>query len=196
MPTPDVTCSHEFPETDTNDTPHPESPMRRLPILLGAMMLTTAAACRPQRAEAPQDLSPADIQAIQSVSDRFPQHLVARNADSLLRLYTADAFVMPPNHPAVTGRDAIRQWQASFPPVAEFTLNNEKIEGRGDLAYVRGYYVMRIAGAPVDTGKYLEIRRRQPDGSWPIAVDIFNSNSAAPTPASRRLRAAVRLLGS
>jgi ketosteroid isomerase-like protein len=25
-------------------------------------------------------------------------------------------------------------------------------------------------------GKYLEIRKRQPDGSWLVAADIFNSD--------------------
>jgi ketosteroid isomerase-like protein len=35
------------------------------------------------------------------------------------------------------------------------------------------------APGPVeDQGKFLEIRRRQPDGSWLLAVDIFNSDKA------------------
>jgi uncharacterized protein (TIGR02246 family) len=156
--------------------------MRRFPILLAAIALYAITSCRPRGAQLPSQLSEADVQAIQAVSDRFQQHLVARNADSLASLYTEDAVVMPPNHPPVTGRNSIRQWQAGFPPVAGFTLNNEKIEGAGDLAYVRGRYVMTVAGAPADSGKYLEIRRRQPDGSWRIAVDMFSSNLAAATP--------------
>jgi hypothetical protein len=34
-------------------------------------------------------------------------------------------------------------------------------------------------GAPrpvEEIGKYIEIRTRQADGSWPIAADIFNSD--------------------
>ena len=52
---------------------------------------------------------------------------------------------------------------------------------RDDLAYVLGTYTMTIVppGAPgpiEDSGKYIEIRRRQPDGSWLISTDIFNSD--------------------
>jgi ketosteroid isomerase-like protein len=155
--------------------------MRRFFIVLGALGPFVNTSCRPQGEQHSSALSDADSQGIQSVSDRFQQHLVSRNADSLANLYTDNGVVMPPNQPPVTGRNAIRQWQAEFPPVTTFTLSNEKIEGIGDLAYVRGRYVMTVAGAPADSGKYLEIRRRQPDGSWKIAVDMFSSNLAPPT---------------
>src|SRR2546423_6199552 len=51
----------------------------------------------------------------------------------------------------------------------EFKLNNEKIEGRENLAYVLGTYTMTITplGAPgpvKDAGKTVTIVRRQPDG--------------------------------
>lgn len=157
--------------------------MQRPPILLTAVAACTMISCRQPSEQPAQELSEADRQAIQSVSDRFQQHLLARNLDSLAALYTDDAVVMPPNHAPVIGRGAIREFQASYPAVTAFSLNNETMDGRGDLAYVRGRYVMTVAGAPTDSGKYIEVRRRQPDGSWRIAVDIFNSNlPVRPTP--------------
>jgi ketosteroid isomerase-like protein len=37
----------------------------------------------------------------------------------------------------------------------------------------------------VDKGKYVEIWKKQPDGSWKCAVDMFNSDlPAAPAPAA------------
>jgi ketosteroid isomerase-like protein len=62
-------------------------------------------------------------------------------------------------------------------------LTIDEIDGRADLAYVRGSYSMTLhpqgAPAPVDdVGKYLEIRMHQADGSWLLAVDIFNSDKA------------------
>ncbi len=38
---------------------------------------------------------------------------------------------------------------------------------------------LEIEGMPPvqETGKYIEIRRKQEDGSWLLAVDIFNSDT-------------------
>ena len=126
-------------------------------------------------------LSATDIAAIQDVSDRFARHLVAREFDALSLLYTEDAVLMPPHHPAVESRAAIQAWLGHFPRVSRLTLTNHDVQGRADLAYVRGSYEMTLhpEGAPgpiEDTGKFVEIRKRQPDGSWLIAVDTFNSD--------------------
>jgi ketosteroid isomerase-like protein len=89
---------------------------------------------------------------------------------------------MPPHHPAVHGRAALEVWMASFLRVLRMTLNVEDIDGRAVIAYVRGSYTLTLhpegAPNPIDhVGKYLEIHKRQPDGSWLLAVDIFNSDN-------------------
>jgi len=127
-------------------------------------------------------LSSADVAAIRTVSDRFTKLLIGRDFEGLVQLYTSDAVVMPPHHPALRGSTAFAQWISNFPRVIAMTLAVEDVDGRADLAYVRGTYTMTLqpegAPAPVeDKGKYLEIRRRQADGSWPIAVDTFNSDN-------------------
>ena len=126
-------------------------------------------------------LSSADREAIRAASERFSTLLVGRDFAALAQLYTQDAVIMPPHQPAVRGRAAFETWITSFPRVSRFTLNNEEIDGRADVAYVRGSFTMTIhpEGAPgpiEDVGKYLEIRKRQPDGSWLLAADIFNSD--------------------
>ena len=55
--------------------------------------------------------------------------------------------------------------------MTEFKLKNEKVEGSDDLGYVLGTYSMAITppGAPgpvKDSGKFVTIVRRQPDGRW------------------------------
>jgi len=128
-------------------------------------------------------LSAADLDAIAAVGRAFSGALVRRDLDTLASLYSDDAVLMPPHHPAVQGRAAIKAWLGGFPPVTQLDLRVDRIDGRGDLAYVRGSYtmVLKPGDAPEtvsDTGKYLEIRHRQPDGSWPLAVDMFNSDLA------------------
>ncbi|HET8712619.1 MAG TPA: DUF4440 domain-containing protein [Gemmatimonadales bacterium] len=141
----------------------------------GLIMLL--AACR----VAPPALSEADRTAIRAATDSFVANARARRDSANAMLYTETAAFMPPNSGIAEGRAAIRAWLASFPPMSDFTLTPIEIDGRGDLAYVRGTYSMTIVGpngqpAGEDHGKYLEIRRRQPDGKWLISADIFNSD--------------------
>jgi ketosteroid isomerase-like protein len=90
---------------------------------------------------------------------------------------------MPPHQPAVRERSALKAWWAASPAATNFDLTFQRIEGRADLAYVRGSYTMTLqpegAPAPVtDRGKYLDIRRRQPDGAWLVELSTFNSSLA------------------
>ncbi|MGH9323091.1 MAG: YybH family protein [Vicinamibacteria bacterium] len=147
-------------------------------------ILAFLAACNPSP---PAVLTEADLAAIRKVSDDFTKHIVASDWGALMKLYTEDAIVMPPGAPAAQGRAAIEAFLVAFPKVTEMDLALEEIEGRGDLAFVRGTYTMtlEIPGAPgpmTDKGKYLEIRRKQADGSWLLGRDIFNSNSPPPAP--------------
>ena len=68
----------------------------------------------------------------------------------------------------------------------EFKLNNEKVEGRENLAYVLGTYTMTITarGAPgpvKDAGKTVIIVRRQRDGGglvpWICSVRTCHRHS-------------------
>src|SRR3954463_7612997 len=115
-------------------------------------------------------LSAGDVAAIESLTKDFPNRLVRREFDALVALYTEDAVFMPPHHPAVHGRAAVKTWMAALPELTDFALTVDRVDGRADLAYVRGTYTMSLrpegTRAPVtDIGKYIEIRRRQPNGT-------------------------------
>jgi ketosteroid isomerase-like protein len=130
-------------------------------------------------------LADKDVAAIKAASEVFSKGMIAPDRAALLKLYTESATLLPPNDKAVSGRAAIQAWMQGVPPVKEFKLTPVEIDGRGDLAYVRGTFSMTLLppGAPgpiVDEGKYVEIRQRQADGSWLISVDIFNSDLPAP----------------
>jgi ketosteroid isomerase-like protein len=106
--------------------------------------------------------------------------------DAYVKLYYADdARVLPPNQATVTGTEAIAALLRSAGPIREYELTILAIEGRNDLAYVHGAYQMTVmppgaAEAVGDKGKYVEIWRKQRDGSWKVVLDIFNSDLPAP----------------
>ena len=125
-------------------------------------------------------LSAADITAIRATTEAWLQAVRAGDRAGLAATYTEDAVLMPAHAPDVRGRRNIEAWFEKTPPVESFDLEITEIEGFGDLAYVRGTYTVTtvIEGLePVtDSGKYLDVRRRQADGSWLFIRDMFASD--------------------
>jgi uncharacterized protein (TIGR02246 family) len=126
-------------------------------------------------------LSAADAAALRAVHDRFSAALLRQDFDAVAALYAEDAVLLPPQEPAVHGRAAIRTWTAAVPRVTRIVLQVDDLDGRADLAYMRGSFAMTLEaeGAPAVSvaGKYVEILKKQADGAWRFAVDIFNSDA-------------------
>jgi ketosteroid isomerase-like protein len=100
--------------------------------------------------------------------------------------YTEDAMTLPPNEPVVQGRASQIAWYKANPPF-ELAEKIVELDGRGDLAYARVTYTLkvRVPGAKepiVDTGKGMEIWKKQKDGSWKCSCDVFNSDLPMATP--------------
>src|SRR5260370_26597467 len=133
-------------------------------------------------------LTAADVQWLKNDADQWVKAAKAADWAKLASLYATDGTLMPPNAPTVAGRDKIQAWMAAFPKLQDIKLAPQQIEGRGDLAYVRGTYTLTLApqgNAPAisDNGKYLEIYKKQPDGKWTIVHVMFSSDApAAPPP--------------
>jgi uncharacterized protein (TIGR02246 family) len=110
----------------------------------------------------------------------------AGNADQIAEVYAEDGSLLAPNLPPQKGRDAIRSFWGGFLDAytVRFEVASDTIEGRGDLAYSQGHYrftaVPKAKGVPgiADEGKFLEILRKQRDGSWKYVVDMYSSNLA------------------
>lgn len=95
-------------------------------------------------------------------------------------MHAEDAVVMLPNRPAIEGREAILKHFAGWPAVSGGAEIVE-IEPRGDLAVVRTRYrlTMKLPTGSVvtDSGKGVEVWRRQPDGRWLLSRDISSSDA-------------------
>ena len=104
------------------------------------------------------------------------------DASGVANIYTSDARLMPPGAPIIAGRDAIEGFVKEFVTTgAQLNFSLLTVHDAGDLCAAVGEYDMKIPGAPDDQGKFIEIWRRQGDGTWLIVDDIFNSSVAPPS---------------
>ena len=138
--------------------------------------------------DAPAALSASDSAGIAAADSAFRVAVDSGNAAAVAAVYASDASLLAPNLPLQRGRGAIQKfWSGHFEAyTVKVEVTSDMIEGRGDLAYKMGHYrltaVPKSKSAPgiADDGKFVEILKKQPDGTWKYAVDIFNSNLAPP----------------
>ena len=134
----------------------------------------------------PAALTPRDSAGIAAADSTFRAAANAGDAAALAAVYTTDASLLPPNLPLRRGRTAIKAFWAGLLDAytLTFEIAPDVIEGRGDLAYNMGHY--RFTAVPkaksaagfADEGKFVEILKKQSDGSWKYVVDIYNSDLA------------------
>src|SRR5438132_2347079 len=133
-------------------------------------------------------------QALRDLDARWSAAAGAKDVDKTVSYYSEDAIVMPPNAASATTREAIRSaWTEMLTtPGAAISWKANKVEvaKAGDLAYVSGTYeetMTDASGKPVkDRGKYVEIFKKQADGTWKVVADIWNSDLAAPVPSEKK----------
>jgi len=157
-------------------------------LTAASAFILAAAACAGPAPEA-GPLSEEDLAAINDLVERqMVEAFLAEDWAALASVFTEDGVRMPPNEPLHQGRAAIEAWTSSnWGPLTYtgFTQEALEIDGRGDLAYVRGTYSVTVEppGAPepiTSVGKTLAILRKQPDGSWLVSHAIYNGDAPPP----------------
>lgn len=106
----------------------------------------------------------------------------SHDSAGMVNMYAPDGKVMPPNSPALVGREAIGKLVTGIfkMGIKEFSDSTTAVYGNKDNIIEEGAYFMKDAkGAIMDKGKYVEVWR-QYDGQWKMVVDIFNSDLPAP----------------
>jgi ketosteroid isomerase-like protein len=93
--------------------------------------------------------------------------------------FTEDALFLPPNQKKLRGRKAIQELIQSWIDHIGGTMSNPMMEfgAGGDLAYQVATYAFKDTMSP-DQGKFVEIFRRQQDGSWKVYLTIYNSDKS------------------
>ena len=112
-----------------------------------------------------------------------------KQLDDLVSCYSTDAIVLRPNHPAVRGTAAIREYfvAALDAGLGEVELDPLRVDVIGDVAYEAGRCKMLV---PVvmgkrreERGKYLTLLVKQGNGEWRIATDCWSSDLGLTSPA-------------
>lgn len=136
--------------------------------------------------------STVERQAIDQVRQRELASL-SDSSQALSSIFSNDIVAMPPDEDALVGRERVDAWfkQLQREYVVAGSYPESKITIAGDWAIERyaGELTLtpRKGGKPMkDQFKGIHIYHRQPDGSWRITDDIWNSN--APVAAAGKSR--------
>jgi uncharacterized protein (TIGR02246 family) len=122
-------------------------------------------------------------QAIMQGNARLTEAYNRGDVAAVAAMYTDDAVLLPPNFQMLEGRQAIQNFWALARQIGirDLSLKTGRVEERGDAAWETGVYTLKIqpeGAAPIeDKGKYVVVWKRAGDGSWRLAVDIWNTDS-------------------
>lgn len=129
-------------------------------------------------------MTEADVEAINDLRAEYFSAANAADVEALLTVWANDGVSMPPNQPAVTGKEAIRSlWQERFDQnTYDITFTSDESVVSGDWAFVRGIttgtLTPKAGGEPNETKvKSIALYQRQVDGSWKTARVIYSSDN-------------------
>ena len=116
---------------------------------------------------------------IDANSGRFSEAVARGDAAGVASVYGDEATLLPPGNEAVRGRKAIEGFWRGGMEVGLRSVELETLELGTDaeLAYEVGRYRLVVerddAGPRSELGNHVVVHKRQHDGSWKWAVEIF-----------------------
>ena len=152
-------------------------------LILAAGVVAYAGCMAKEQAEdgqAPAASGPSDA-FLDSNLTTFLIAMKSKDPTPAMRVWADNAISYTPNMPPLRGKAAIeaynKEWFASIQPDS-IAAGREGLLSSGDLAVETGWYYFKgkLLGQPgLDSGRYINIWQRQPDGSWKIVRDMANS---------------------
>jgi ketosteroid isomerase-like protein len=105
------------------------------------------------------------------------------DVDEIVDYWTDDAIVIPAGMPEVIGRDALRQYVAGTRAIPGFRISwsssDAELSGDGTLGFLLSSNEITMDGPDgkpvINRGRAVTVWRRDTDGQWRCAVDIWNS---------------------
>lgn len=155
--------------------------------ILFSLLLVVAGFGAPSGSSEQQNkLTASDENAIQATIEEYRTGWLANDAKGVLKTFTDDAVLLPAHGaPAVVGIAAIEKYwfTPGGPPTIITALNItvDQASGSGTLAYARGLDSVAWTVSQSGTtrrhshpGTYLNVMKKQQDGSWRIQVHMWD----------------------
>jgi len=106
-----------------------------------------------------------------------------RDVEAILSYWTDDAIVIPPGLPTVSGKDALRQYVTESLRIPGFRISWKSsapvLSGDGSFAYMAAENTVSMQGPDGNPmtlrGRALTVWRKDRDGEWRCAYDIWNA---------------------
>lgn len=116
---------------------------------------------------------------IQKAASAFSQAYINHDLEEQMSYYTQDAVIIPGNRPMIRGIEAVtRYWDIPDDiKVMEHRSISSKLEIHGLLASDCGIYEgVSVRGADTTSfrGQYVITWRKETDGQWRMAVDMWS----------------------
>ncbi|MCU1339502.1 MAG: ketosteroid isomerase-like protein [Bryobacterales bacterium] len=166
--------------------------MKNLAVRLAPLALAMLQfGCTQAPPPAPPDTRAADEKTIRDMETAWVKEFNAKDMDKIVAHYADDATIVLANAPTMVGKDAFRAGMKDFLADPKFALDlrtvKVEVSKAGDLAYSQGTYSVTATDPKTkkimsEKGGYVEVYKKQPDGSWKIVEDINTPEApAAPT---------------
>ena len=140
------------------------------------------------QAPATVDTRDADIKALKDDVAQWLKDFAAKDVDKIVSHYTDDVIVANTGMTPVTGRDAAKGVAKEILADPAFAITFEaarvEVSKSGDIGYVEGPYKSTLSNPATkkpmdDKGTFIEVYKKQADGSWKSGFDFATSEVLA-----------------
>ena len=126
----------------------------------------------------------AERRALMDADRAFSDDTAKRGVEGWTAWFAEDGVMLPAGAPLAEGKAAIRARMARSLTYPGFSLVwqplRAEVSASGDLGYTLGRFEASTTDKSgqrtvLQRGKYVSIWKKQPDGSWKVAVDVGNA---------------------
>jgi ketosteroid isomerase-like protein len=135
-------------------------------------------------AAAQTDTKAADEAAIRKADEDWAKAAQTKSVPAWVAFYGKDAVVLPPNEKMVTTSEAIEKSIGGLLALPNLAISwkPNKVEAArsGEIGYSYGTYELSFKDSKGNTvsdrGKYVEVWKKQADGTWKCVLDAWSSD--------------------